>query len=183
MSDPSIVTNIAADGRATVTLNRPDVHNAFDDELIARLAGDLEKLDQDSGVGVVILAAAGKSFSAGADLNWMKRVADFTEAENLADAEAMAQMLKTLHGLSKPTIARGPKAGSRTYASGTPIPSEATLSIIGARAGALNRPRAFSMPAQTAASEANSRYGQITRSRYCRVRPLPMRSRKACRPL
>ena len=59
MSDPSIVTNIAADGRATVTLNRPDVHNAFDDELIARLAGDLEKLDQDSGVGVVILAAAG----------------------------------------------------------------------------------------------------------------------------
>lgn len=106
MSDPSIVTNIATDGRATVTLNRPDVHNAFDDELIARLAGDLEKLDQDSGVGVVILAAAGKSFSAGADLNWMKRVADFTEAENLADAEAMAQMLKTLHGLSKPTIAR-----------------------------------------------------------------------------
>jgi methylglutaconyl-CoA hydratase len=57
VSDPSIVTNIATDGRATVTLNRPDVHNAFDDELIARLAGDLEKLDQDSGVGVVILAA------------------------------------------------------------------------------------------------------------------------------
>ena len=106
MSDPSIITDIAADGRATVTLNRPDVHNAFDDELIARLAGELETLDQDSGVGAVVLAGQGKSFSAGADLNWMKRVADFSEAENLADAMAMARMLKTLYGLSKPTIAR-----------------------------------------------------------------------------
>jgi methylglutaconyl-CoA hydratase len=106
VSTPSIITDIAADGRATVTLNRPDIHNAFDDELIERLAADLEKLDQDSGVGVVVVAAAGKSFSAGADLNWMKQVADFSEAENLAGAEAMAQMLKTLHGLSKPTIAR-----------------------------------------------------------------------------
>lgn len=106
MSTPSIISEIAADGRATVTLNRPDIHNAFDDELIERLAADLEKLDQDSGVGVVVVAAAGKSFSAGADLNWMKQVADFSEAENLAGAEAMAQMLKTLHGLSKPTIAR-----------------------------------------------------------------------------
>ena len=106
MSTPSIITDIAADGRATVTLNRPDIHNAFDDELIERLAADLEKLDQDSGVGAVVVAAAGNSFSAGADLNWMKQVADFSEAENLAGAEAMAQMLKTLHGLSKPTIAR-----------------------------------------------------------------------------
>ncbi|MDA1089102.1 MAG: enoyl-CoA hydratase/isomerase family protein [Proteobacteria bacterium] len=105
MTDASIIT-AKDNGRATVTLNRPDVHNAFDDELIARLAGELEKLDQDPDVGVVVLAGEGKSFSAGADLNWMRRVAEYCEAENLAGAVAMAQMLKTLHGLSKPTIAR-----------------------------------------------------------------------------
>jgi len=105
MSDASIITTIEK-GRATVTLNRPDVHNAFDDDLIARLAGALERLDQDPDVGVIVLAGSGKSFSAGADLNWMKRVAEFSEAENLAGAVAMARMLKTLHSLSKPTIAR-----------------------------------------------------------------------------
>lgn len=106
MSDPSVLINIEPSGRAIVSLNRPDVHNAFDDELIARLSEDLKKLDQDPNVAVVVLAGEGKSFSAGADLNWMKRMADYTEAENLADAEAVAGLLKALHDFSKPTVAR-----------------------------------------------------------------------------
>ena len=94
MSEDILLTDIFG-GRATLTLNRPDVHNAFGDALIARLTSELQALDSNPDVRAVVLAASGKSFSAGADLNWMKRVADFTEAENLADAEAMAQMLKT----------------------------------------------------------------------------------------
>ncbi len=106
MTDPSVITAVTGNGLATVTLNRPGVHNAFDDELMSRLNGELQRLEKDSTVGVVVLAARGKSFCAGADLNWMKRTADFTEAENLADAEAVAGLMNVLHGLSKPTIAR-----------------------------------------------------------------------------
>lgn len=91
---------------ATVTLARPEVHNAFDDALIARLAANFAALDADAAVRAVILAAEGKSFCAGADLNWMRRMAGFSHAENVADARALAQMLDALAGLSKPTIAR-----------------------------------------------------------------------------
>ena len=106
MSDEdALIVQTAADGRATVTLNRPDVHNAFDDHLIRLLTRELEALDRDPSVRVVVLAAAGKSFSAGADLNWIKRTADYSEAENLADAKALAGLMKTLSGLSKPSVA------------------------------------------------------------------------------
>ena len=104
MSEDILLTDIFG-GRAPLTLNRPNVHNAFDDELMSRLNGELERLERDSTV-VVVLAAEGKSFCAGADLNWMKRMADYTEAENLADAEAVARLMNSLHCLSKPTIAR-----------------------------------------------------------------------------
>ena len=89
-----------------VTLNNPDKHNAFDDVLIAELTNLLRTLDANSSVRVVILSAVGKSFSAGADLNWMKRMADYSHAENLRDAEALGRLMRTLHALSKPTIAR-----------------------------------------------------------------------------
>ncbi len=105
MSEETLIIDTAADGRATVTLNRPDVHNAFDDHLIQLLTRELEALDRDPSVRVVVLAAAGKSFSAGADLNWIKRTADYSEAENLADAKALAGLMKTLSGLSKPSVA------------------------------------------------------------------------------
>ena len=105
MSEETLIIDTAADGRATVTLNRPDVHNAFDDHLIQLLTRELETLDRDPSVRVVVLAAAGKSFSAGADLNWIKRTADYSEAENLADAKALAGLMKTLSGLSKPSVA------------------------------------------------------------------------------
>lgn len=91
---------------AIVTLNRPDVHNAFDETLIARLTEILVSLDDDRGVRAVVLIGAGRSFCAGADLNWMRRMAAFGHDENLADANALATMLRTLYTLSKPTIAR-----------------------------------------------------------------------------
>jgi methylglutaconyl-CoA hydratase len=104
---------VESDGVATLTLNRPEVHNAFDDQLIAQLTQRLRELDADPHVRVVILAAAGKSFSAGADLNWMKRMAGYSEAENLRDGIALAELMHTLSTLRKPTIARvhGPAYG------------------------------------------------------------------------
>lgn len=95
-----------SDGVATLRMNRPEVHNAFDDALIAALSAELLRLDHAPMVRVVVLAANGRSFSAGADLNWMQRMAGYSEAENLRDAAAMAGLMRTLHDLHKPTIAR-----------------------------------------------------------------------------
>ncbi len=93
-------------GVAELTLSRPEVHNAFDDRLIAALTEALEALGADGAVRAVVLAAEGKSFSAGADLGWMKRMASYGEAENLADARALARLMETLDRLPKPTIAK-----------------------------------------------------------------------------
>jgi methylglutaconyl-CoA hydratase len=90
---------------ATLWLNRPERHNAFDDELIAEFSAALAALVAEATVRVVLLAGRGKSFSAGADLAWMKRMAGYTPAENEADAQAMAEMLHRLDSLPKPTIA------------------------------------------------------------------------------
>jgi methylglutaconyl-CoA hydratase len=92
-------------GIAVLTLNRPEIHNAFDDILIGDLTAQLQQLDADSSVRVVLLAANGKSFSAGADINWMRRMATYSPEENLQDALALARLMNTLYTLSKPTIA------------------------------------------------------------------------------
>src|SRR5258706_1464956 len=91
---------------AIVTLNRPEVRNAFDDVLIANLSKVFLEIDKDETVRVMVLAGAGKAFCAGADLNWMKRMAGYGYEQNLADARALADMLKTLDRMAKPTIAR-----------------------------------------------------------------------------
>ena len=101
-----LLLDIDARGIATVTLNRPEIHNAFDAQLIKSLTDVFKQLDQDDAVRVVILASSGKSFSAGADLNWMQAMANYSYEENLADAQALADMLSTLNSLNKPTIAR-----------------------------------------------------------------------------
>ncbi|MBC7781768.1 MAG: enoyl-CoA hydratase/isomerase family protein, partial [Proteobacteria bacterium] len=103
---PSIVVAVDDDGIATITLDRPEVHNAFDDVMVSELTHALRDLDVDAGVRVVILAANGPSFSSGANLNWMKRMAGFSEAQNLKDALGLAELMHTLYTLSKPTIAR-----------------------------------------------------------------------------
>ena len=91
---------------ATLWMNRPAVFNAFDEQLIDELAAACRELDADPGVRVVVLGGRGKHFSAGADLNWMKRAAQFSHDENLADARRFAGMLRTLAQMKKPTIAR-----------------------------------------------------------------------------
>lgn len=95
-----------ARGVARVTMDRPEVHNAFNDAFIAALTTLLERLGADPAVRVVVLAAAGKSFSAGADLAWMQAMAGYDEARNLQDARALARLLWTLDRLPKPTVAR-----------------------------------------------------------------------------
>ena len=104
MSDQLVLQRIDA-GVGRLTLNRPEVHNAFDDALIAQLTAALLSLEADRRVRAVVLAAAGKSFSAGADLAWMQRMAGYSEAENLADARALAGLMSTLDRLAKPTVA------------------------------------------------------------------------------
>ncbi len=93
-------------GIATLQLNRPEVHNAFDDQLIAALTQALQQLDEDSKVRAVVLTGAGASFSAGADLNWMRGMASASEADNYADSLRLAELMRTLAFLSKPTVAR-----------------------------------------------------------------------------
>jgi methylglutaconyl-CoA hydratase len=91
---------------ARLSLARPALHNAFDDALVAELTEHLLALDADASVRAVVLGGDGATFSAGADLNWMRRMAQASEADNLADALALARLLRTLNFLSKPTIAR-----------------------------------------------------------------------------
>ena len=89
-----------------VTLSSPEVRNAFNGEVIAELTRAFIQLGQDPQVRVIVLAAVGPAFCAGADLNWMRRMADYTRAENLADAAALAEMLRVMYECPKPTIAR-----------------------------------------------------------------------------
>jgi methylglutaconyl-CoA hydratase len=91
---------------ATVTLQRPDVRNAFNDAVIAELTQAFTELGHAAEVRCIVLAATGPAFCAGADLNWMRRMADYTRAENLADAGALADMLRAIYECPKPTIAR-----------------------------------------------------------------------------
>ena len=113
-------------GIGRVTLNRPDVRNAFDDALIGALTQAFAELDGDAGVKLVVLAGNGPAFCAGADLNWMKRMAGYGHEENLRDARALADMLAALDGLGKPTIARvhGP-----AFAGGTGLVAACDIAV------------------------------------------------------
>jgi methylglutaconyl-CoA hydratase len=114
------------DGVGRITLNRPDVRNAFDDALIGALAKAFAELDADSSVRAVVLAGNGPAFCAGADLNWMKRMAGYGYDENLRDARALADMLSALDRLDKPTIARvhGP-----AFAGGTGLVAACDIAV------------------------------------------------------
>ena len=111
---------------AIVTLNRPEVRNAFDDVMIADLTRAFLDIEKDDAVRVMVLAGAGSAFCAGADLNWMKRMAGYGYEQNLADARALAEMLKTLDRMTKPTVARvhGP-----AYAGGVGLVAACDIAI------------------------------------------------------
>jgi methylglutaconyl-CoA hydratase len=91
---------------ATVTLDRPDVRNAFNEATIAELALAFDELGRDEDVRAIVLAANGPAFCAGADLNWMKQMAGYSDAENLADATRLADMLRTIYLCPKPVVAK-----------------------------------------------------------------------------
>ncbi|MDX2101656.1 MAG: enoyl-CoA hydratase/isomerase family protein [Alphaproteobacteria bacterium] len=120
-----LTTEISA-AIATITLNRPEVHNAFDDALIAALTSAFEAVSADPAVRVVVLTGAGQSFSAGGDLGWMRRMADYSRAQNLADAQALARLLKTIDTCPKPTIAR---VNGQAYAGGLGLIAACDIAI------------------------------------------------------
>lgn len=105
MSDEAL--GIERDGPvARIVLTRPEKHNAFDDGLIAQLTGAFEQLGEDPAVRAIVLAATGKSFSAGADLGYMARMAGYGREDNLADARALGRLMQVIDACPKPTIAR-----------------------------------------------------------------------------
>jgi methylglutaconyl-CoA hydratase len=105
MNTEPIVTELDRRGVASLILNRPEVHNAFDDVLIQRLNEALDELAGDDNVRAVKVIGRGKSFSAGADLNWMRRMAEYSEEENLQDARKVAHMFHKLASFPRPTLA------------------------------------------------------------------------------
>jgi methylglutaconyl-CoA hydratase len=117
---------------ATVTLNRPDVRNAFNDEFILELTQAFTELQARDDVRCIILAASGTAFCAGADLNWMRRMADYTRAQNLADAGQLANMLRTVYECPKPTIA---KVQGDVYAGGTGLVAACDIAVSADSAG------------------------------------------------
>ena len=101
-----VITQIDSRGIAQVILNNPDKHNAFDDQMIIQLTEAFHTVAANPDVRIMLLKSEGKSFSAGADLEWMKRMASYSYQQNLNDARALAAMLKALHQMPIPTIAR-----------------------------------------------------------------------------
>lgn len=116
----------AANGVATVTLNRPDVRNAFNDEVILELTQAFHELQMRDDVRCIVLAANGTAFCAGADLNWMRSMADYTYAQNLADAGRLATMMQTIYACQKPTIA---KIQGDVYAGGTGLVAACDIAV------------------------------------------------------
>lgn len=110
----------------TVTLNRPEVRNAFNDEVITELTAVFLELGKRPEVRCIVLAGSGTAFCAGADLNWMKRMAGYTRAENVEDASALARMLEVIYQCPKPTIAR---VQGDVYAGGTGLVAACDIAV------------------------------------------------------
>jgi methylglutaconyl-CoA hydratase len=101
-----ILTEILPNGIGKITLNRPEVHNAFDEVMIESLTEAIKQMEQDPLVKIILLQSAGKNFSAGADIAWMKKMAHFSTDENLHDAGLLSGLMSTLYHCQKPTVAK-----------------------------------------------------------------------------
>jgi methylglutaconyl-CoA hydratase len=108
LSKSSEYENILLEGDEvlTITLNRPDIHNPFDEMVISELTDCFRMVKDNGSIRVVVITGAGRSFCAGADLNWMKKMAAFPREDNLADAERLSDMFSALEAIEVPTIAK-----------------------------------------------------------------------------
>jgi len=113
MTEPRVTSHIDQDGVARLTMNRPELRNAFDEDMIGMICDEMGKLSGNSDVNVIVLTGAGEAFSAGADLNMMQRVATYSATQNKDDARRLAHMLESIYNSPKPTIAlvNGPAMG------------------------------------------------------------------------
>jgi methylglutaconyl-CoA hydratase len=119
------------DSVATLILNRPDVRNAFNETAIAEITQAFRELGAEAGVRAIVLAARGPAFCAGADLNWMKKMAGYTRAENRADAAQLAEMLRVIHACPKPVVA---KVQGDCYAGGMGLVAACDIAVAGEKA-------------------------------------------------
>jgi len=126
MSEPSVIVTKDARGVATVAINRPQVRNAIDDTVIRSLTDAFKTLGADDETRIVVLTGRGVAFSAGADLDWMRRMAAGGEAENFASAKTISAMLRTLNELPKPTIAR---INGAAYAAGVGLIAACDIAV------------------------------------------------------
>lgn len=120
------INTVTEAGIATMTLDRPDLHNAFNEVVIAGITATLTRFSDDSDVRVVVFRSEGKSFSAGADIHWMKRMVDYSFDENVADARTLADMLAAIRNCSKPVIAR---VHGATYGGGVGIVAACDMAV------------------------------------------------------
>ena len=102
----TLISNTDSRGVLTLCMNRPEVHNAFDADMIQELTSELKSAEQNDSIRMVVITGTGKCFSAGADLNWMRSLVSASEEENENDALRLANLMRSLNYLSKPTIAR-----------------------------------------------------------------------------
>lgn len=101
----TLLSHVDEFGVATIILNRPQTHNAFNEQMIAEITECFEQLIKDTSVNIIVLKSEGKSFCAGADINWMQNIAGFSREENVKDAAKLAHMMHTIYHCPKPTIA------------------------------------------------------------------------------
>ena len=125
MNAKSLLVEVSA-GVAVVVLDRPEVRNAFNEALIDEITQTFEQLGQRNDVRCIVLAANGTAFCAGADLNWMRSMADYTREQNLADAGQLAAMMRTVYECPKPTIAR---IQGDVYAGGTGLVAACDMAV------------------------------------------------------
>lgn len=127
----SVIVSVNA-GVATITLSQPEIRNAFSDQVIAEITAAFTEVGQRSDVRAVVLAAEGPAFCAGANLNWMRAMADYTREENLADAGKLAAMLETIYRCPHPTIAR---VQGDVYAGGMGLVAACDIAVAAEGAG------------------------------------------------
>ncbi|MFA9286648.1 enoyl-CoA hydratase/isomerase family protein [Comamonas sp. SY3] len=128
----TFLTVEAAGPVATITLTQPDVRNAFSDEVIADITRAFSWVGAQAQVRAVVLAAEGPAFCAGANLNWMRAMADYTREENLVDAGKLAEMLRVIYTCPKPTIAR---VQGDVYAGGMGLVACCDMAVAASHAG------------------------------------------------